>query len=101
MRIKRLENLGVAPTPWQCQDIYWVKDARGSDVVDCYRRNENEAQVKADSRLIAAAPDLYEALRLILASLDAIGFVPTVKEDALVRSFERGVWALEKAGGCE
>ena len=61
--MKRLDELGVAPTPWRCHDVYWVKDAQESEVVDCYRHNENVAQTEADSRLIAAAPDLYECLR--------------------------------------
>ena len=99
MEIRRLEYLGVAPTPWRCHDVYWVKDARESEVVDCYRHNENVAQTEADSRLIAAAPDLYEALRLVLETIDALGFKPVVESDPLALAVKCGEKALEKAGG--
>ena len=99
--MKRLDELGVAPTPWRCHDVYWVKDAQESEVVDCYRHNENVAQTEADSRLIAAAPDLYEALRLVLETIDALGFKPVVESDPLALAVKCGEKALEKAGGAE
>ncbi len=105
MKIKRLENLGVAPTPWQYHDIYWVKDAQGSEVVDCYRHNENVAQTEADSRLISAAPDLYQALREAIFhecyGCDHIG--GDGNSCTYTRDCAAKVWrkALEKAGGME
>ena len=60
--MKRLDELGVSPAPWKKARTYWVADAHGNAVALCYRRNKDVAYVKADARLIAAAPDLYEAL---------------------------------------
>ena len=99
--MKRLDELGVSPTPWRYHDVYWVKDAQESEVVDCYRHNENVAQTEADSRLISAAPDLYEALRLVLETIDALGFKPVVESDPLALAVKCGEKALEKAGGGE
>ena len=39
-----------------------VRGGTGAGLVPIYCTKEDEAQAKADARLIAAAPDMYEAL---------------------------------------
>ena len=65
--MKRLEELGVSPAPWQatCNDAEtttWVfSRATTADVATmCAVKRE---RCNADAALIAAAPDLYECLR--------------------------------------
>lgn len=62
--MKRLDELGVSPAPWKssvgidvCRPC--ICDANGRFMLE-YTDMENR---DANARLIAAAPDLYEALR--------------------------------------
>ena len=56
--MKTLEQLGISPTPWtKAGDI--VDDNEGRVIFNAYEDDDY-----ANARLIAAAPDLYEALRM-------------------------------------
>ena len=89
--MKRLEELGVSPAPWNVFDDYDVRRSDTGLVADC--------GLPGDARLIAAAPDLYEALRLVIETIDALGFKPVVERDPLALAVKCGEKALEKAGG--
>ena len=56
--MKKLEQLGISPAPWtKAGDI--VDDNEGLVIFNAYEDDDY-----ANARLIAAAPDLYEALQM-------------------------------------
>jgi hypothetical protein len=71
------------PGPWTIEGVGvggHYKTINGARIVDCNgvcvatitrKADKPIDQKKADARLIAAAPDLLEAARIVLASLDA------------------------------
>ena len=64
--MKTLEQLGISPAPWrQVANGYGTLDVLGSDdsLVVAYE-NPIDINDQENRRLIAAAPDLYEALRM-------------------------------------
>ena len=117
--MKRLDELGVSPAPWTAiiakdavigggsDRCAWIEDDGGASICAMDRMTVDgaekmgEAQFHANARLIAAAPDLYEALRLVLETIDALGFKPVVESDPLALAVKCGEAALEKAGGKE
>ena len=64
------------PGPWKLklgkgiQYTYLVADKKGQDIANwAHYPNATKAQTKANARLIAAAPDLLEALMGLLADI--------------------------------
>lgn len=102
--MKTLNELGTSPAPWTATaDAAFgviANDANGSCVATCGHTAEGDVDY-ANARLIAAAPELYEALRLVLETIDALGFKPVVESDPLALAVKCGEKALEKAGGAE
>ena len=110
--MKTREQLGISPAPW-CVDI----DKWGSenDVLceytrDLVRKGERRTKVvarcnayfetfKADKRLIAAAPELYEALATML--LCAENEAPFATESRMSIAMDMARKAIKKAGGME
>ena len=66
--MKTLEQLSISPTPWMHTpaDEYThagIDDANGDGVGETYQAaRKDETAETANARLIAAAPELYEAL---------------------------------------
>ena len=72
--MKTLEQLGISPAPWrQVANGYGTLDVLGSDdsLVVAYENpiNNNDQE---NRRLIAAAPELYEALRMYQEAFEEI-----------------------------
>jgi len=108
--MKRLDELGVSPAPWRDASKFWVADGHGLDIAEMFLRSasaDEEAMVAADARLIAAAPDLYEALRLCMAMMceycrrEAAHSSPGAVCDDGCAAMLAAKAALEKAGGKE
>lgn len=70
--------MNFTPGPWKvrtlnCEDhrgMGWVEGANGTDIACCGAMDVWEHENKANAHLIAAAPDLLEALRQTVDSLD-------------------------------
>ena len=62
-----------------------------------YHQGSEDPEVDGNAHLLAAAPDLYEAL---LALMDAVR-IDAMREAALGRVLSNGFAALRKAGGFE
>ena len=77
------------PGPWTAemmdQEFYTIDDPNGVQI--------GEAYGKADARLIAAAPELFVALKRFLAATKVIDPIKIGKAAELARA------ALSKAGG--
>ena len=101
--MKRLDELCVSPAPWRVEGgpmaaiVYENKPTMKCGSVCAL----TGAQRNADAALIAAAPDLYEALRLVLETIEHYGFQPWFRNDPLALAVKCGEAALEKAGGGE
>ena len=104
--MKSIEELGISPLPWEAvrwggsdeRMFYSVYDSSGGAVCDCLRSSN---RIESDARIMAAAPELYEALRLACGSCidcdkvcsDCINFNRSWMPKARA--------ALAKAGGAE
>lgn len=91
--MKRLDELGVTPAPWNVFDDYDVRRSDTGLVADC--------GLPSDARLIAAAPGLYKCLheavekRCVWCAWKD-GSAPDVCAKCDVPRWRK---ALEKAGG--
>ena len=108
--MKTLEQIGVSPAPWKqgewvpyCEDNiircdYHRKDGTPSTriVTDCNAAFSPE-QARIDARLIAAAPELYEALAALLSCFEMES--PFTKESRMPVAMDMARAVLEKAGG--
>ena len=110
--MKTLEQLGISPAPWRADTDKWGSE---NDVLceytrDLVRKGERRTKVvarcnayfetfKADKRLIAAAPDLYEALAAILSCAEKEA--PFTMESRMSIAMDMARKAIKKAGGME
>lgn len=113
--MKTIEQLGTSPAPWKrgelvpfCEEnvvrcSYIREDGSGSDrvVASCNAKFSDE-YARKDARLIAAAPELYEALRLCIHELCEECRQNTVRPCVdMCETVRIARAALEKAGGVE
>ena len=91
--MKTLEQLGISPTPWtKAGDI--VDDNEGRVIFNAYEDDDY-----ANARLIAAAPDLYEALAAMLACAEKE--FPFTTGSGMSIAMDMARKALKKAAGEE
>ncbi len=100
------------PGPWKIRECYsngepveWAVESRHPEhsglIASVYMTVDNDEQDAANARLIAASPDLYEALKGVLARLNSHTSsiescdLPEETEDAI----EQARAAIEKAEG--
>lgn len=103
--MKTLKELGISPAPWKMYvGVYsfWVDDNAGEFVCMKSSTSLNDRNIgKRNARLIAAAPDLYEALRGLL-EIVCVDCNSAYKIDGKCVKCPRVVAAeaaLKKAGG--
>lgn len=95
------------PNPCECNDCtasHWIDgppDAPGATLgkpiaeVREYHKGESEA----NARLIAAAPELFEAVRALVFLVKESGFRSGLTEEAFDAALVSGIAAIEKARG--
>lgn len=102
--MKTIEELGISPAPWKSYiGVYsfWVDDNAGEFVCMKSSTSMNDRNIgRRNARLIAAAPDLYKALRECLSALNSVGGTGFDGEYAS-KAKRNAAKALEKAGGAE
>lgn len=108
--MKTLEELGISPAPWKrgerepfCEDNIVRCDYKRKDgfpstriVASCNATFSTE-QAGIDARLIAAAPELYEALAALLNCSERES--QFTRESGMPVAMDMSRTVLEKAGG--
>ena len=97
--MKTLEELGISPEPWHIEKNTGVLCAKSERykhpiVDDCGNFENNN-----DKRLIAAAPELYEALAAMLSCAEKEA--PFTSESGMSIAMNMARKAIKKAGGEE
>jgi hypothetical protein len=93
------------PGPWQMSPYNYTEVLMAEGIgAECYYvKNEDEEQSQANAKLIAAAPELYEAAdalsRLFNELLFDMSKVTQGEQDAMKAAWERLDAALAKARG--
>ena len=95
--MKTLEQLGISHAPWYIEKDTMVLCAKSEyykyPIVDDCGNFENNN----DERLIAAAPDLYEALVAMLSCAE--NDAPFTKKSGMSIAIDMAQKAIKKAGG--
>lgn len=95
--MKRFEDLRCAPAPWKAtigSYNFWVDDNLGGLV--CIKDTDS-AIGRRNARLIAASPELYEALSAMLSCAEKEA--PFTKESGMSIAMDMARKAIKKAGG--
>ena len=97
--MKTIEELGISPWPWKLFGEHMVCYKNGM----CVCNNEGDFHTVSDARLIAAAPDMYDALWDLLFGDPGCCKVCKVREHGHCKTCPLGKAkaAIEKAGGAE
>ena len=95
--MKTVEQLGISPTPWHIEKNTGVLCAKSErykhPIVDDCGNFENDN----DERLIAAAPELYEALVAMLSCAE--NDAPFTKKSGMSIAMDMAQKAIKKTGG--
>lgn len=95
--MKTIEELGISLTPWHAivrplfRDIGWVYDKNDRAIFGVL--------LPSHAHLIAAAPELYEALAAMLSCAEKEA--PFTKESGMSIAMDMARKAIRKAGGEE
>ena len=92
--MKTLEQLGISPEPWRINDHASVLDRYSAIISGQYGPYDWH-----NARLIAAAPELYEALAAMLSCAEKEG--PFTEESGMSTAMDMARKALKKAEGEE
>lgn len=91
------------PGPWIAVGA-WVEHPDDSipdictcDPEDMGQEGRSDKEIRANARLIAAAPDLLEACKLIVSAFDALAPISAARNEPLQINAARA--AIVKAGG--
>ena len=97
--MKTLEQLDISPAPWHIEKNTGVLCAKSErykhPIVDDCGNFENDN----DEHLIAAAPELYEALAALLSCAEKEA--PFTTDSRMSIAIDMARKAIEKAGGTE
>ncbi len=99
--MKTVEQLGISPAPWS-NTVGTEKPFEANSVWDAKNGGVltgGYAESLNDARLIAAAPELYEALAALLNCSEREA--PFTMESGMSIAMDMARKALEKAGGAE
>lgn len=110
--MKTLEQLGISPAPWRClagsphrkDTIVWCEHngtsgMRRTRIVAVCNAMASENAASGDASLIAAAPELYEALAALLNCAEKEA--PFTTESGMSIAMDMARKAIAKAGGEE
>lgn len=103
--MKTLKELGISPTPWtklgDCAIYREVLAADNSRVLDndWNATDPEDPKQEPNARLIAAAPELYEALAAMLSCAEKEA--PFTTESGMSIAMDMARKAVEKAGSGE
>ena len=101
--MKTIEELGISPAPWKTNvGVYsfWVDDNAGELVCMKNSTGMNDRNIgRRNARLIAAAPELYEALAAMLSCAEKEA--PFTIESGMSIAMDMARKAIKKAGGAE
>ena len=90
--MKTLEQLGISPTPWRINDHASVLDRYSAIISGQYGPYDWH-----NANLIAAAPDIYEALAAMLSCAEKEA--PFTAESGMSIAMNMARNAIKKAGG--
>lgn len=95
---------GHTPGPWvnDFEESGRICDAAGHDMIRIYvdpHSGRDFETGKANARLIAAAPDLLEAVQSLVYLVKESGFRSGLTEEAFDEALMSGIAAIEKARG--
>ena len=97
--MKTLKQLGISTAPWYIEESTGVLCAKSEyykhPIVDDFGNFENNN----DKRIVAATPDLYEALAAILSCAEKEA--PFTMESRMSIAMDMARKAIKKAGGME
>ena len=99
--MKTLEQLGISPTPWN-EKSWATPDDYGHDISDYNHKSICDMRLLQgktripNARLIAAAPELYEALYDVIAYCESTHLVPSERFGKVLAKVKA---ALAKAAG--
>lgn len=101
--MKTLEELGISPVPWtKLGDCFIYREVLAADdsrVIDndWNATSPEDPRDEPNARLIAAAPELYEALAAMLSCAEKEA--PFTMESGMSIAMDMARKAIEKAGG--